>query len=758
MFALGILGVSVAQAETFNANLIENPSFEQFMPLPGGPVVLEGGLKVDLNAWIETGSFSMDLYGAMFWNDYPAPLGGGDWVLIGDFNAGDPSMEQTVDISFASAEIDAGVAMCSLEAWMGSITPSGGDSGSIDQDDIAHIAAHFLDAAQIEIGALQIDGPSDPTTAISPVIEGTFSEFVSAGAPVPIGARSARIVITLERDPDGSPTAFNHANVDLVGFSVRLSPFVVDFENGTHGWSVITLFGMQPCGQQGEGVTEMLDLQGEGGVPGSYLSYTELTQNEDIPFFCAGGDPRDIADAFGGFIRYERRIDAVSNPVASTPTWDVALQGLINGEMTTLFGDSVGRPTTRWLTSRIPLIPDNWRVNACDGPHATESELIEVLSNLAEIRINAEYRNGDETNDIDNVIFLPPSSAPQSTFDFDTEGWGIINDAVLSWQDTPGANPQCLYAEDLHLGDAYFFEAPSSFLGDQSAAFGKTVELDFLSNTPLANTLPDGGAGAFIHLVGGGMTINYLLPLGTGAAGGDYPIAGNLWRYHAIPLTPCPAWTHAGTGDPVTESEFMTILTSLSSFWIRGETENGPEFGRLDNVVFGSDAPSIAISAQGAVTSLACAGDPIALDACTGGYTPIALSWAIESPPDSYNYIEIDAAGFTDPATGLTADVQGLGTPNVAMIINDLGAHPGTVRLRAIASNAYGSSTSASVEVSVTQLHGDLNNDNTVDTADLGALLGQFGSSGPDADLNNDGVVDTADLGLLLTDFGSACP
>jgi len=51
----------------------------------------------------------------------------------------------------------------------------------------------------------------------------------------------------------------------------------------------------------------------------------------------------------------------------------------------------------------------------------------------------------------------------------------------------------------------------------------------------------------------------------------------------------------------------------------------------------------------------------------------------------------------------------------------------------------------------------DLNGDMTIDTADLGILIAQFGGSG-NADINNDGTVDTADLGILIGDFGSPCP
>ncbi len=55
-------------------------------------------------------------------------------------------------------------------------------------------------------------------------------------------------------------------------------------------------------------------------------------------------------------------------------------------------------------------------------------------------------------------------------------------------------------------------------------------------------------------------------------------------------------------------------------------------------------------------------------------------------------------------------------------------------------------------------LPSDLNGDCIVDTADLGLLIGAFGSSDPIADLNGDNVVDTADLGILIVHFGAVCP
>lgn len=53
----------------------------------------------------------------------------------------------------------------------------------------------------------------------------------------------------------------------------------------------------------------------------------------------------------------------------------------------------------------------------------------------------------------------------------------------------------------------------------------------------------------------------------------------------------------------------------------------------------------------------------------------------------------------------------------------------------------------------------DLNGDGVTDTADLGVLIGAFGSHGVGipSDLNNDMVVDTADLGILISHFDEIC-
>ncbi len=83
-------------------------------------------------------------------------------------------------------------------------------------------------------------------------------------------------------------------------------------------------------------------------------------------------------------------------------------------------------------------------------------------------------------------------------------------------------------------------------------------------------------------------------------------------------------------------------------------------------------------------------------------------------------------------------------------------------RIRVVARDAQGNTGSDDSDADFT-INGaiacpaDLNSDGVIDTADLGLLIGVFGTSSPNADINGDGVVDTADLGALIGEFGTSC-
>ena len=133
-------------------------------------------------------------------------------------------------------------------------------------------------------------------------------------------------------------------------------------------------------------------------------------------------------------------------------------------------------------------------------------------------------------------------------------------------------------------------------------------------------------------------------------------------------------------------------------------------------------------------------GEPYDNTDWTGAHTGGAVTWSAPafSPSDDRNAVRWG----TLYNFGFVAD-----TAPVAASTN-------LVHLSGATSPAF---DVAAPEVGVPPCPGDLNNDGTVDTADLGLILGAFGTTSQAADINGDGTVDTADLGILLAEFGP-CP
>ena len=117
--------------------------------------------------------------------------------------------------------------------------------------------------------------------------------------------------------------------------------------------------------------------------------------------------------------------------------------------------------------------------------------------------------------------------------------------------------------------------------------------------------------------------------------------------------------------------------------------------------------------------------------------------------PISYEWRRDDVA-LVDGPTGHGSTISGSATPNLE-IANFAAPDAGTYVLTV--ANACGSAFGADIVLDVAN-PADLNQDGVVDGADLGMLLGLWGSGDPAADLDGDGTVGGADLGLLLGAWG----
>ena len=175
-----------------------------------------------------------------------------------------------------------------------------------------------------------------------------------------------------------------------------------------------------------------------------------------------------------------------------------------------------------------------------------------------------------------------------STFNSNAEGWlsvtlaypdpgappPILNTFTPTWTAT-GGNPGG-YVTILDpdgsgtTGNTQYWSAPAPFLGNQSTAYGHVLSFD------LADT--SGGFPPFdqedIILVGNSLTLAYDLPTSP----------GGTWTHFEVPLNETGWRINSLTGTPATQTDMQTVLAGISSLYIRGEYQLGPDTQSLDNV------------------------------------------------------------------------------------------------------------------------------------------------------------------------------
>ena len=171
---------------------------------------------------------------------------------------------------------------------------------------------------------------------------------------------------------------------------------------------------------------------------------------------------------------------------------------------------------------------------------------------------------------------LPLGLSIRSTFDTDGEGWTVVGDAqggtgIPDYFAEGGSPGGYVSARDDGTGEIWYWRAPSEFLGDRSAAYGKTLRYDLKQDASASVGADD------LILSGGGMTLVY----------DTSPDPGTDWTAYTVPLLESGGWVLRDTGAPVTEAEFLEVLSSLTELLIRGEYSIGLDTGGLDNVELG---------------------------------------------------------------------------------------------------------------------------------------------------------------------------
>lgn len=179
-------------------------------------------------------------------------------------------------------------------------------------------------------------------------------------------------------------------------------------------------------------------------------------------------------------------------------------------------------------------------------------------------------------------LFAAASAHAQTSgFDAGTEGWSATGDVAgpVTWVATGGNPDGHVQIVDSVTGGVTYFVAPSSFLGNQSAAIGTNLTFDLQQVYP-------GGVNQFddsdVLLSGGGLTIAFNTA--------NNPANGS-WTSYAVPLSAAGWHLNTLSGAAVTDAQFLTVMSNLTALYIRAEYQTGADTGKLDNVSLTTPVP-----------------------------------------------------------------------------------------------------------------------------------------------------------------------
>lgn len=149
------------------------------------------------------------------------------------------------------------------------------------------------------------------------------------------------------------------------------------------------------------------------------------------------------------------------------------------------------------------------------------------------------------------------------------------------------------------VGHVQYWKAPAGQLGDRSACLGGTLRYDVRLQTALPNFAQED-----VLLTGNGLTLAWFA---------NVTPTPHVWTTFSVPLQAGPWRVGTRTGPVASAAQVATVLSSLSSMYLRGEFQNGVDTMLLDNVAlapaasvlsFGSACQGTAPQLQLTATSL----------------------------------------------------------------------------------------------------------------------------------------------------------
>lgn len=172
------------------------------------------------------------------------------------------------------------------------------------------------------------------------------------------------------------------------------------FNSNTEGWTVRNYLDSVI------GITHF----STGGNPGGFVRTTDPVDSNTSFFVAPAPFLGNKAHAHGGTLAFDLR---QSHQDAQYNDNDVILKG---GGLTLVLDLPVNPATSTWTNYVVPLSAGGWKVGTLGGSTATEAEMQQALQNMTDLRIRAEYRSGNDSVDLDNVVLTSnPDVVPEGS-------------------------------------------------------------------------------------------------------------------------------------------------------------------------------------------------------------------------------------------------------------------------------------------------------------------------------------------------------
>jgi hypothetical protein len=297
--------------------------------------------------------------------------------------------------------------------------------------------------------------------------------------------------------------------------------------------------------------TATLAWQATGGTPDGHLRGTGPA-GTNAWFFVS---PTNWCGDWSGYkvIKFDFSIPSRHYPDAGQAGMVVVVG--TNGQQMTWTGST---PLWTWTHYEVDLSAAAFGVDQAtfDG----------ILTNVAELRILAEFSVSTETVGLDNVLVTatPPEAHETdlvSRFtDSTIQGWRPVDDVTLS-AIQEGQPSFGLKGDDWMDGRAYKIATPVAWAGDWRQFRQLSFDMRWTG---------DGVSRPSVQLVcifgANGKTLSW-----------SGPVTSAVWTHHTIPLSP--------ESFGVSSADFAGVMAHVSEMWIFGEFTASDDITYLDNIV-----------------------------------------------------------------------------------------------------------------------------------------------------------------------------